>query len=178
MHLCINIIENDVCCREPDMGVRGGAGQCCHPYYRPLSYIALTYNSMFFVSVQANLHCRGNVDVGDPTDHNPKARLIEVLGWTILLLHIVGRPPKIDPTAATLIRQHRPDIVVFGHSHKAAVCQYEGVLYVNPGSAGDACHVSAAGLATNGPGLRLESTMLFIADDPMARCFITVQELW
>ena len=99
---------------------------------------------IFFLYVQAESYCRGNVDVEDPTDHNPEARIIRVLGWTILLLHIVGLPPKIDPTAATLIQQHRPQIVVSGHSHKAAMCQHDGLLYINPGSAGEACNVLAA----------------------------------
>ena len=79
---------------------------------------------------------RGNVDVTDPSDRNPEARLISIMGWTVLLLHIVGAPPKIDPTAAMLIQQHQPDIVVFGHSHRSAVTQHNGVLYINPGSAG------------------------------------------
>lgn len=51
-------------------------------------------------------------------------------------MHIVGTPPKIDPAAAKLIKEHAPDIVVFGHSHKACVVWHNGALYVNPGSAG------------------------------------------
>lgn len=76
------------------------------------------------------------MDMTDPTDANPEARLLHISGWTILMLHIVGVPAKADPAAATLIQEHAPDIVVFGHSHKVCVVQHDGILYVNPGSAG------------------------------------------
>lgn len=83
--------------------------------------------------------CRGNVDVTDPTDANPEARLLHISGWTILMLHILGTPHKANPAAAKLIQEHAPDIVVFGHSHKVCVVQHDGILFVNPGSAGMLC---------------------------------------
>jgi hypothetical protein len=43
----------------------------------------------------------------------------------------------VDATAAGLIAEHWPDLVVFGHSHKAAHWCADGVHYVNPGSAGE-----------------------------------------
>ncbi len=43
----------------------------------------------------------------------------------------------VDPTAAALIQQLQPDIVVFGHSHKAAAWQAGGVYFINPGAAGE-----------------------------------------
>lgn len=98
------------------------------------------------------------MDVADPSDTNPECRLIKAFGWKILLLHIVGLPPNTNPDAAKLIQQHRPDIVVFGHSHKACVAEHDGILYLNPGSAGmlrltlalilqgDACGIGACAL--------------------------------
>ncbi|KAA6418425.1 MAG: hypothetical protein FRX49_11585 [Trebouxia sp. A1-2] len=47
-------------------------------------------------------------------------------------------PPKITPACQELVTMHRPDAVVFGHSHKHGICQHNGVLYINPGSAGPA----------------------------------------
>lgn len=43
----------------------------------------------------------------------------------------------VDAPAAALIQQHQPDLVVCGHSHKAAHWHAEGVHYINPGSAGE-----------------------------------------
>lgn len=43
----------------------------------------------------------------------------------------------VDAAAAALIAEHRPDLVVFGHSHKAAHWQADGVHFINPGSAGE-----------------------------------------
>lgn len=39
---------------------------------------------------------------------------------------------------AALAKQNKADIVLFGHSHKYAVANHEGMMYINPGSAGPA----------------------------------------
>lgn len=36
------------------------------------------------------------------------------------------------------IPERKPDIVVHGHSHKYGVCKQDGILFINPGSAGPA----------------------------------------
>ena len=96
-------------------------------------------SNVCLLTLPSMLH-RGNVDVADPSDTNPECRLIQALGWSILLLHIVGAPPTTDAVAAKLIHQHRPDIVVFGHSHKACIAMHDGIVYLNPGSAGMLCY--------------------------------------
>jgi predicted phosphodiesterase len=42
----------------------------------------------------------------------------------------------VDASAAALIEAHQPDIVVFGHSHKAAHWQSGSTHFINPGAAG------------------------------------------
>ncbi len=37
---------------------------------------------------------RGNVDEQAPLDTYPVSRLLTVAGWRILIIHIVGMPPK------------------------------------------------------------------------------------
>jgi uncharacterized protein len=72
---------------------------------------------------------RGNNDVGRWAAHLPETLFIEVEGIVIHVLHDVAR---LDMAAAALpIR-----IVVAGHSHKPLVRERDGVLQVNPGSAG------------------------------------------
>ena len=65
----------------------------------------------------------GNVDKGDWL---PTVRTIDIESVRVLLLH------DISPFRTTEgIR-----VVVFGHSHKPLVEERDGVLFVNPGSAG------------------------------------------
>lgn len=78
----------------------------------------------------------GNVDEGRPpgTADLPKSRLLRLQGKSLLLLHICGVPP--DSTACSQIAELKPDIVVFGHTHVPLVKLHDGVLFINPGSAG------------------------------------------
>lgn len=61
------------------------------------------------------------------------------------LLALRGKPPYaavlcpvVAAAATRLLELHQPDIIVFGHSHKASSWQSKGVCYINPGSAGQA----------------------------------------
>lgn len=72
---------------------------------------------------------RGNVDKGEWAEQLPMDEVVETAGKTIYLIHILD-DIDLDPAAAGF------DMVLFGHSHKPEIFQKEGVLYVNPGSAG------------------------------------------
>lgn len=81
----------------------------------------------------------GNVDDA-PGTSLPQHAVVEINGHRVLLHHIVeGKGQgQVTPQAAALIQQQRPDIVVFGHSHRNTVRWLNGRLLVNPGSAGPA----------------------------------------
>jgi uncharacterized protein len=72
---------------------------------------------------------RGNVDRGVWADRLPPNQLIEV-GEISLYVHHGHEEPGLDPAAAGY------DVVIKGHSHKPDVQEREGILYLNPGSAG------------------------------------------
>jgi putative phosphoesterase len=72
---------------------------------------------------------RGNVDTGGWADDLPLTARIEAGGCPIFVLHQIAQL-DFDPGAAGLAA------VVFGHSHVAAIETRDGVLYLNPGSAG------------------------------------------
>ncbi|HSC22669.1 MAG TPA: metallophosphoesterase family protein [Casimicrobiaceae bacterium] len=72
---------------------------------------------------------RGNNDVGDWADAVPPTQQLDLLGTRIYVIHDLGTL-DIDPAAAGI------DVVVSGHSHRPQRERREGVLYVNPGSAG------------------------------------------
>ena len=72
---------------------------------------------------------RGNNDTGAWAARLPETELFEFSGTRIHVLHDLALL-DIDPSAAGV------RIVISGHSHKPAVEKRDGVLYVNPGSAG------------------------------------------
>jgi uncharacterized protein len=72
---------------------------------------------------------RGNVDSGLWARALSREDCVEVEGHRIWVVHDLGTL-SLDPAAAGI------DIVIYGHSHKPAVEWKNGILYLNPGSAG------------------------------------------
>ena len=73
----------------------------------------------------------GNTDLPDPWIDLPWEVDTEIAGLHVLICHI----------GADLMNRHDPvaegfDLVVSGHSHRAAIEWREGTLFLNPGSAG------------------------------------------
>jgi putative phosphoesterase len=89
---------------------------------------------------------RGNNDKGEWAEGLPNWKVVEVGAVKIYLLHNV-KEIDLSPAAAGF------QVVVSGHSHKPSVEEHQGVLYVNPGSAGPrrfSLPVSVARLRVNG----------------------------
>ena len=61
--------------------------------------------------------------------------LVELAGKRFLVHHIVN-PRALEETLAARIRRERPDVVVFGHTHKPFCERIDGTLFFNPGYAG------------------------------------------
>lgn len=72
---------------------------------------------------------RGNNDKAPWAEGLPETLLFDVRGHTIHVLHDLAQI-DLSPKAAGV------SVVISGHSHKPAVEQREGVLFINPGSAG------------------------------------------
>jgi len=72
---------------------------------------------------------RGNNDTGAWAAKLPRTTRLEVGSIGLFVLHELPRL-DLDPAAAHI------DIVVSGHSHRPSVARRDGVVYVNPGSAG------------------------------------------
>ena len=75
----------------------------------------------------------GNTD--DPGFHYPQTELVELGGRRFLVQHIVNPESLTDPIR-TRIAGERPDVVVFGHTHKPFSKSIGGTRFFNPGYAG------------------------------------------
>ena len=72
---------------------------------------------------------RGNVDHGAWTSGLPQTEVLECGGALIYIVHNLSEL-DLDPAAAGF------QAVVSGHSHSPRIHEKDGVLFVNPGSAG------------------------------------------
>ncbi|WP_176059852.1 metallophosphoesterase family protein [Paraburkholderia sp. BCC1876] len=72
---------------------------------------------------------RGNNDTGDWATSLPTHARLTVHQVTILVVHDIADVPAD-------LRSEGIGVVVTGHSHKPSISERDGVLFVNPGSAG------------------------------------------
>ncbi len=72
---------------------------------------------------------RGNMDRGKWAWVLPPVEAMEIGGVFFYVLHDIATL-DLDPSGANM------DVVVYGHSHKPDMHEKDGVLYLNPGSAG------------------------------------------
>jgi uncharacterized protein len=72
---------------------------------------------------------RGNVDIGHWAASLPATEIIEAGGLLLYMLHDISEL-DLDPATAGFAA------VVFGHSHQPSIETRNGVLFLNPGSAG------------------------------------------
>jgi len=84
----------------------------------------------------------GNMDPENIVKKFPAKKIFDVLGFKIGLMHGYGAPTDLIKVLKDAFKQDRPNIIIFGHSHKAMNEIIDGVLFFNPGSATD--HLSGA----------------------------------
>lgn len=72
---------------------------------------------------------RGNNDRAAWADAIAQAEFVQVEGITLYALHDIA-DLDLDPPGAGI------QVVMTGHSHKPSIEERDGVLYINPGSAG------------------------------------------
>jgi putative phosphoesterase len=80
-------------------------------------------------SVAPVVAVRGNNDKGRWAREFPKTEVVEVEKFLIYVLHDI-KELEVDPAAAGF------RVVISGHSHRPSVVERDGVLFLNPGSAG------------------------------------------
>ena len=80
----------------------------------------------------------GNIDAKELRVEMPEYIIFEREKVKVLLIHIGGYPGKYSAKCHELIKSHRPDVMVCGHSHilKVVSDKTYGLLHLNPGAAG------------------------------------------
>lgn len=72
---------------------------------------------------------RGNIDVNSWTLRYPETLRLRLFGRSIFVIH--------DQKGLTICPgEEGIDMVIFGHSHRPSIETTDGVIYLNPGSAG------------------------------------------
>jgi len=101
---------------------------------------------------------RGNVDKGPWSTRLPAQEVVEAGDLLIYVLHDIGEL-DLDPRTAGFAA------VVFGHSHRPSIETRDGVLYLNPGSAGPRrfkLPITVARVVVDGRNLRPEIVALAV----------------
>lgn len=100
---------------------------------------------------------RGNVDLGTWADAFPETLTLAVRGLRIHLLHDL-QALEVDPMKGNI------DLIISGHSHRPAIRETAGVIYLNPGSAGPrrfSLPVTLARLTNDSNGTRVDLIDVF-----------------
>ncbi len=81
----------------------------------------------------------GNIDSAEIRKETQENLFFAAEGMSVFITHIAGYPGKYNPRALALIKQHRPKIVICGHSHILKVIYDKKLehLHINPGAAGN-----------------------------------------
>ena len=102
---------------------------------------------------------RGNNDKGDWAEAIPEHLVIEVSGVPIYMLHDIkelGRFPDFPGSS----------VMIFGHSHRPLVETREGVLHLNPGSAGPKRFTLPTTIALLKVGRRVSAEIIHLLATP------------
>jgi uncharacterized protein len=81
----------------------------------------------------------GNIDGTEVRISCPENLIFQVDQVKVLMTHIAGYPGKFSARVKSLIAEHRPQLLISGHSHilKVMYDKANSLLYMNPGAAGN-----------------------------------------
>ena len=97
----------------------------------------------------------GNNDLG----MDFKETEVVTLAEKKFMVHHIVNPHALSDPMKTSLRRHRPDVVIFGHTHKPYAETVDGIFFFNPGYSGKAkfgADRSVALLHVNGGEMRHE----------------------
>ncbi len=86
----------------------------------------------------------GNMDSPEVVEKFPVKEVFEISGFKFGLMHGYGAPVNLIELLKDAFNTEKPDVIIFGHSHKAMNKFVNGVLFFNPGSATDSLSEGAS----------------------------------
>lgn len=80
----------------------------------------------------------GNVDGTEVRVVYPELNVFEIDGKRFMMIHIAGYPGRYAKGIQALINDHKPEVLICGHSHVLRVMRdpANDLLYLNPGACG------------------------------------------
>ncbi len=80
----------------------------------------------------------GNIDDWTVRSEVPEVQVFTVENKKVAITHICGSPLRYNTAVKQIISEHKPDILVCGHSHilKVQFDEKNNLLFMNPGAAG------------------------------------------
>jgi len=82
----------------------------------------------------------GNIDEREIRDRYPEDLFFDCEDLRVWMTHIGGAPPRYNPRVKKILPVRKPDIFICGHSHILRIAKdpaQNGMLYINPGAAGN-----------------------------------------
>lgn len=80
---------------------------------------------------------QGNMDEPALKDKLPVREVMRVGKYVICLTHGRGSPFHLTEQVQAEFSKEKPDVIIFGHSHKPLNIRKDGILFFNPGSPTD-----------------------------------------
>lgn len=77
---------------------------------------------------------RGNMDTPSIKETLPEKRIVTLGGVKIAITHGWGAPWGIEKKVYSFLERQKPDIIIFGHSHKPLKKQIGKIQLFNPGA--------------------------------------------
>ncbi len=79
----------------------------------------------------------GNIDSKEIRYETTENQLFELAGLRFMMTHIIGKLNAYNPRVKALIAEHKPHVLLYGHSHQLVVKKDKnGLVLINPGAAG------------------------------------------
>ncbi len=80
----------------------------------------------------------GNIDGTEIRKHHPEYQCFTIENLKVLMIHIGGYPGRYNDRAKELIKMHKPNLFISGHSHilKIMPDAKNNLLHINPGACG------------------------------------------
>jgi len=72
----------------------------------------------------------------DPPLPFKETEVIQLAERKFLVHHIVNHPRDLGDPLRQRVAREKPDVIIFGHTHQPFCQMYDGILFFNPGYAG------------------------------------------